>query len=602
LLNAGASGVAEVAMWYRTLWKVVFLSMFLGNVYAQAPEKFPRTPPTRPDSHARPIIAPVFATGMKCDGFTDDSAALQAVLNSAAATSTGSGNGAVIMPPGTCIIDLAAHVSINASIWLQGAGKLGTTLKRKNSSNGGSVLVINSNGITLSDFAIDGNKGGPGIIAGADSISATGPFSDITVRRMRFMNSTNSDIVSNVIGPGIYTTNWLVEDNDFQNQGNPYASCVASIQCANVRLVQPFRVRILRNRSNSSEQFVLFGSTPGAGQVDVGENIVTNLGGFGIALAGGVLGASGAHIHHNFIATTSSDPDNLIDVAFWNDFTVDHNVLYHNGVAPSLERDPTTPTACIADFPPANHGEVDSNICYATPTANLNVVGISMGGNDVSITNNFVQGCSTAGIGFAVGTQGPARGVRIIGNTTKNNDHQSPGAHAGIELFLGPGAPNMSALSDVIIQGNDSYDDQPVKTQGYGIGIGLQGVRTRFANVIIEGNNLRGNKLGPLRNNAAPFSGFVIRNNAGVESAGPIEAPGFPSSGSALVNNTSCDVTIYVTSGTQLVTVAINGITLTGVSVPGGGAVSGPIRLPANQNITLTYAAGGTPSWQWIAD
>ena len=586
-------------MWYRAFSKVAFVLMLLSNAYAQAPERFPRTPPAGPDNHARPIIAPVFATGMKCDGSTDDSAALQAILNSAAAVSPGSGNGAVIMPPGTCIIDLAAHVSINAAIWLQGAGKLGTTLKRKNSSNGGSILMINSNGVTLSDFAIDGNKGGPGIVAGADSVSATGPFSDITVRQMRFLNSTDSDIVSSVIGPGNYTTNWLIEDNDFQNQGNPYFSCVTSIQCANVRLLQPFRVRVLRNRSDISEQFALFGSTPGGGQVEVGENIITNVGGFAIALGGGVLGASGAHIHHNFITTNTSDPHNMIDVAFWNDFTVDHNVLYHNGVTPSPVNEPS---ACIADFPPANHGEVDSNICYATPTANLNVVGISMGGNDVSITNNFVQGCSTAGIGVAVGSQGPARGVRIIGNTAKNNDHQTPGAHAGIELFLGPGAPNLAALSDVIIQGNDSYDDQPVKTQGYGIGIGLAGVRTGFADVIIEGNNLKGNRLGALLNNAAPFTGFAIRNNAGVTSAGAIKAPSFPLSGNALVNNTSYDVNVYITSGAQPITVAINGITLTGVSVPGGGVVSGPIRLPANQNITLTYAAGGAPGWQWIAD
>ena len=59
----------------------IILSTLFSNVYAQAPESFPRTPPTRPDSHAKPIIAPVFATGMKCDGSTDDSAALQAALN-----------------------------------------------------------------------------------------------------------------------------------------------------------------------------------------------------------------------------------------------------------------------------------------------------------------------------------------------------------------------------------------------------------------------------------------------------------------------------------------------------------------------------------------
>ena len=575
------------------------LLVCLSNAYTQAPERFPRTPPVKPDSEIRTkwIMNPVFATGMKCDGSTDDSAALQAILNSAAYASLG--NATVIMPPGTCIIDLAAHVSVNAAIWLQGAGRLGTTLKRKNSSNGGSILMINSSGVTLSDFVIDGNKGGPGIVAGADSVSATGPFSDVTVQGMRFMNSTDSDIVSSVIGPGNYTTNWLVEDNDFQNQGNPFSSCITSIQCANVRLLQPLHVQVLRNHSDNSQQFAIFGSIPGGGQVDVGENIVTNLGGFGVALGGGVLGASGAHVHHNFISTTNSDPHNLIDVSFWNDFTVDHNVLHHNGVAPSPVNEPS---ACIADFPPADHGEVDSNICYATPTANLNVVGISMGGNDVSIINNFVQDCSTAGIGVAVGSQGPARGVRIIGNTAKNNDHQNPGSHAGIELFLGPGAPNLAALSDVIIQGNHSYDDQPVKTQGYGIGIALAGVRAGFANVTVEENNVTGNKNGPFLNKATPFTGFVIRNNGGLNPVGAISAPGFPLSGPVLLNNTGYDVTVYISSGTYPITIAINGTTLTGLSVAGGGAVSGPIRLPANQNITLTYAAGGTPSWQWIAE
>jgi hypothetical protein len=565
------------------------------NAAALIGERIP-TRPTGVPGHPGWIIAPVSATGMKCDGLTDDSEALQATLNSA--VRSGPGNATVIMPPGTCVISVSAKVSINAPIWLQGTGKLATTLKRKDSSNGGSILSINSDGVTLSDFGLDGNKGGPGIASGADSVSATGPFSDVTIRRMRFVNSTDSDIVSSVIGAATYTQNWVVEESDFQNQSNPYASCVTSIQCSNIRLLQPLNVRILRNRSDNSQQFVLFGSTPGAGLVEVGDNIVTNLAGFGIALGGGVPGASGAHVHHNFISTTNSDPHNLIDVAFWNDFVVDHNVLHHNGVAPSPVNEPSS---CIADFPPANHGSVDSNICYAIPTANLNVVGISMGGNDVSIINNFVQDCSTAGIGVAVGSQGPARGVRIIGNTAKNNDHQTPGAHAGIELFLGPGAPNLSALSDVIIRGNHSYDDQSTKTQGYGIGIGLAGIKPKFSNVIVEGNDVTGNRNGPFRNNAESYSGFAVRHNLGLNPKGQIAAPSIPPSGAALVNNTMYDVDIYITSGPQSVSIAINGTPLTGLTVPGGGIASTPIRLPANQNITLTYV-GGPPTWQWIAD
>jgi hypothetical protein len=262
---------------------------------------------------------------------------------------------------------------INSSVWLQGAGRFGTTLKRKNSSSGSPMLLISSSGITLSDFAFDGNKGGPGIASPSDSVTADRPVSKLTIQRMRFANSTNSQ--------------------------------------------------------------------------------------------------------------------------------------------------------------------------------------------------------------------------------------QTPGSNAGFGLYLQPGGPNLAAISDVIIRGNHSYDDQAIQTQGYGIGIALAGQATGYSNIIIEGNDLTGNLHGGIQNNASPFTGFVIRNNPGQNPVGAITAPAFPSSGAgSQINNTGYDVTLYITSGTNPITIAINGTTLTGVSVAGGGAVSGPIRLPANQNITLTYAAGGTPSWQWIAD
>jgi hypothetical protein len=574
-----------------------------GNSQAQSPARSPRTfdrVRAEPEIRSRVIINPVFATGMVCDGVTDDSAALQAALTSAAKPALG--NATVIMPPGTCIIS-PAFISINDSIWLQGAGKFGTTLKRKNSSSGSPILLINSNGITFSDFAIDGNKGGPGIATPADSIAAGAPFSGITIERMRLVNSTNNDIASYVTAAGSYSANWLIADNEFSNQGNPFSSCTVTVACGNVLVRNPLRVRVIGNRSDTCDNFALFSSIPGGGQVEIGQNAVSSLGGFGVALGGGVLGSAGAHIHHNFITSTNVDPSNLIDLAFWNDFSVEHNTLYHNGIAPHSAATATEPSACIADFPPADHGEVDSNFCYASPTTALDVVGIGLGGSDIGIINNFIQGASSAGISVAVGSQGPARGVRVIGNTTKNNNHQNPGAHAGIELFLGVGAPDLAALSDVIIQGNHSYDDQPVKTQGYGIGIALFGVRTRFANITIENNDVTGNLMGGLLNNASPISGFVIRNNFGHNPVGAISAPDFPASGAGpQLNNTGYDVTVYITSGTHPIAIAIHGTTLTGVSVPGGGVVSGPIRLPANQDITLTYTAGGTPGWQWIAD
>src|SRR5262249_11506117 len=147
---------------------------------------------------------------------------------------------------------------------------------------------------------------------------------------------------------------------------------------------------------------------------------------------------------------------------------------------------------------------------------------------------------------------------------------------------------------------NHVYDDQPQQTQGYGIGIGLAGRRARFKNILVEGNDLVGNKVGAFQNAASPYSGFSVRHNAGLNPVGPIKAPPCPLSGAAFVNNSGYDVDIYITSSAQPVSIAINGAALAGITVP-GGAVSTPIRLPANQSITLTYK-GGSPSWQWVAD
>jgi hypothetical protein len=550
------------------------------------------------DAKPRIIINPVFATGMKCDGVTDDSSALQSALNSASLS--GPGNAAIILPPGTCVIDPAANVSINSALWLQGAGRFGTTLKRKDASTGVSILRINSNDITFSDFAIDGNKGGPGITADADSIFASTSFSGVTIQRMRFINATHSDVATYPSGPGAYTTDWLVLESDFDNQGS--AACNASVTCANLYLHQPLRVNVLNNTATNSQHFVLFSSIPGGGQVEVGQNIVNNINGYFVALGGGVLGSAGAHLHDNFIVTNKTYTWNIFDLAFWSDFHVDHNTMYYSG---GFASNTGVPAACIADFPPANHGEIDGNICYLSPILSTNVLGISVGGSDVSITNNFVQGASTAGIGYAVSSLEPARGLRIIGNTSKNNSQSIPGTHAGIELYLGSveGATSKAALSDVVIQGNHSYDDQSTKTQGYGIGIGFGGEKTGFRDVLIEGNDLAGNLHSGILTGASSIPGLVIRNNFGFNPVGAVQPPNFPASGAGpVVNTTGYDVSIYITSGSNPITLAINGVSLTGVVVPGGGAVSVPIRLAANQNITISYTAGGTPVWQWVGD
>jgi hypothetical protein len=531
---------------------------------------------------------------MHCDGTSDDSAALQYSLNVAQASV---GNVAVIMPPGTCMIDPAAKVTIGAGLWLRGAGRNGTTLKRKDSSAGGSILTLAADGITLSDFGIDGSKGGPGIVASADSIAASAPSSYVTIQRMNFANATGSDIVSATTGAGLFAMNWLITENEFQNQG--MAPCSKANSCANVLIRQPFGLHVTRNHSNASQHFAIFSSVPGGGLVEVGNNTITNLNGFAVALGQGVPGSAGANIHHNFISNITTDPDSLIDLSYWTDFTVTYNVIYHNGQFPVGA---ATTTSCISSVN-APHGLIEANSCYGVPTNAVSVIGIAAGQSETTISNNFVQGCSGAGIAFSVSSPGARHGVKIWGNTTKNNGTQDSSTHAGIELAVSESVVSSATISDVIIRGNHSYDDQAVPTQKYGIGIGLglTGVVTSFSNIIIESNDLAGNiKSGLL--NTATISNFSVRNNYAFNPVGVIQTPPFPAPGAgAFTNDTGYDVTIYITAGTTPISIAINGAPLVGVTIPVKGAGS-PIRLAANQNITLNYAAGGAPAWQWVGD
>jgi hypothetical protein len=241
---------------------------------------------------------------------------------------------------------------------------------------------------------------------------------------------------------------------------------------------------------------------------------------------------------------------------------------------------------------------VKNNVIYGNPTlANSNC--ISLGGIDVTIEGNFCSGSGGSGIVATALASGKNSGI-IADNISKNNNQANAGA-AGISLYLNTGA---SALN-WIVKNNHLYDDQTTKTQAYGLGIALSGSLTGFTNVTVEGNDLRGNKTGAFLNNATPTTGFHIYSNGGYNPVGSITAPGVPASGTALTNNTGLDVNVYLKAGStaDITAVAINGTTLTGVVITHAVTAPQVVRLPANQSITLTYAAGGTaPSWQWIAE
>jgi hypothetical protein len=156
----------------------------------------------------------VFAYQMKCDGVTNDTTALQTAVTTAA------GLGArLVIPSGVCITNAA--VTLPDNIWVQGAGKFGTTIRRKASTNVSSnMFTLNgTNGnVVISDLTLDYNKASQ--TAGSDSIGTTATtVNGFNLQRARIINSFGRGIAF-VYGAGVFPSNILIADDDFGTTEN----------------------------------------------------------------------------------------------------------------------------------------------------------------------------------------------------------------------------------------------------------------------------------------------------------------------------------------------------------------------------------------------
>jgi hypothetical protein len=100
-----------------------------------------------------------------------------------------------------------------------------------------------------------------------------------------------------------------------------------------------------------------------------------------------------------------------------------------------------------------------------------------------------------------------------------------------------------------------------------------------------------------------------IAKNIGVNPAGAVAQPAFPASTVFIANNSGFDVMALVTAGAAAITAVLvggaaggsaGGAAMTGYTIP-ITTLGAPIRLPAGQTISFTYASGA-PTWQWFAD
>jgi hypothetical protein len=419
--------------------------------------------------------------------------------------------------------------------------------------------------VTFTDFTIDGNQSNQS--GGAENIQG-GAASKLTIQRMRLINSWSNSI--GLFPSGTNTASDIfISDNDFESNATR-ADCAGGM-CGDIRIVQPLRVRIVDNRSNGSQLFALFASNVGAGQLSILGNVVNGCLSYAVALGGGTIGASGVKINNNIFSCPSAT-DNIVDLAYWTDVQTDDNTIYVGSGTGNG----------ISDLPPALKVTANNNRIFGNPSGPITAACIALGGSDLTITGNICDNSSGSGIGINVGSASQSHGVTVTGNIVKNGSCASSGSKAGIEVFLATGGT--AALSGVVITGNRSYDDQGTPTQGWGIGLAVAGQTTGYSDILIQGNDVRGNKTAGIRNSTSGATNLQIYGNPGGEAV----ATGSPTFGGLSVTNLLLSQTAPTISsgfGTSPSIVQQNGTAAFEVNVGTGGvATSGVIGLPTAAN------------------
>jgi hypothetical protein len=169
-----------------------------------------------------------------------------------------------------------------------------------------------------------------------------------------------------------------------------------------------------------------------------------------------------------------------------------------------------------------------SNFSVVGCTARNNNLGLHAGGHGFEFNGQQVSvvGCQSSGTngdeigegsGFATGGVGvtysgcaswdnswcgfrsaSGRNISYSSCTAKNNSRVSAGSADGFRFDV--------AAADIVLTGCCAYDDQPVKTQGYGVR-----VSGTVDNYVITGNVLRGNLSGAIVDDGGP--GKSVENN-----------------------------------------------------------------------------------------
>jgi hypothetical protein len=190
--------------------------------------------------------------------------------------------------------------------------------------------------------------------------------------------------------------------------------------------------------------------------------------------------------------------------------TIDHSVIKDNGMCGiyctggkiTITNNRITGNHIITNV---GGGQIDIGNAFTTNTdgviigntvldgGSIKTGGMELGGGKFTMTDNTIRNHGSGGIGLGHNVIRATVTGNTISNCGRNvNDRNNPQNRSGI--YVGYGA------TDVVIAGNRCFDDQPYKTQTYGVILAAPPGRAdpRFAprameHVVIRENDLRGN-------------------------------------------------------------------------------------------------------------
>ena len=396
------------------------------------------------------------------DGTTDDTTAIQAAIDAAEVA-----GGNVFIPRGTFIV---TGLIVGASnVWIVGDGPQVAVLKLKDAANDHVILATSQTDLGFRNFGIDGNK--------ANNTTVKSGLRLISCTRAKVENV----VAQNCEEDGFYTSGSLdisyTDCRSLTNLRNGYSCGDAA------GLSQRIHYRGCLSSGHTGTGDIGYALEPASLSSIIG---CTSIGDSrGVTVLGGATDSADNNVIANneisgFITDALVNQPGTAGSA--------NNIFIANTLVPAA----ATATSAIL-LTAATDVSVIGNRISTLGTISTTAIFAETSLTRFVISGNVLQGGGDYGINIA----GAIQGV-ISYNIVRNFSQRQTGIRDGIRLTDG---------SDVQLIGNRCYDDQGTKDQTFGIK-----TTGTSDNMVIVGNNVRGNKTGGI---SVTGSANIVRDNLG---------------------------------------------------------------------------------------